>query len=136
MSRLDTMWKGRPAWIVPTVSGGLIGMVLAIGGGMRTRFELLPGEQPPFGLGMYAVFGAVAGTVGGVVYWATGSFRKRGSWRFFLAWILTVLVGTGVGLSPGLLFDPSLSLYVIWLVVGTGAGIGLALTERITRRGW
>jgi hypothetical protein len=126
--------KRLPSLLISAVTGALVGLVLAVGGALRTQSELLPGEKLSHGLDQSIVVGLATGTVGGIVYWATGPLRQRGGWRFFFAWILVGFIGMGAVAIPMLFGEFSLFWLIFWLLTGPGVAIGLALTEREIRR--
>lgn len=127
------MAKRLPPLLRTVLLGVTVGIVLGVVGGLRTRAGLGLGQEAPSTLMELAAFGAVAGLVGGLIYWLTGPTRRRGGLRFFLAWAGVGLGGLGAGLIPAFLSEPLLPVTAFWLVMGVGAGLGLALTERIIR---
>lgn len=134
MTRLEMMWSAIPPWLRAAVVGGLVGAAIGTASVVRVRAERLPGNEPPFGYGDQAAFGVTAGIAGGIIYWATGPLRRRGSWRFFSAWVLIGMIGLGVALAPGFVTEPSIALLVLWVVGGIGGGLGMAITERQVRK--
>ena len=125
--------QGVPKWLRSTVIGGLLGVCIGLGGAMRARSELLPGEELTYGYGESVIFGMIAGLAGGGAHYATRRLRRRDSGRFYLSWALVGVVAMGTALLPGFFSEPSVPLFVIWLLVGSGGGLGLGWTDRRIR---
>lgn len=120
------------SYVVRALIGAAMGAALGAGGALRAASETgVPVTDDA--LVTDASFGAIIGLIAGLIQWRLRALSAGGRRGYYTSFSISVGVATGIVLLPEALATRQWWTYALFVLLGFGGGLGMALFIRQVR---